>query len=148
MINDEFDDADLRYLQCDDFTPGRLQKWTRPANPFTARMAANLRPGFAVQLDLQTLVEVLGGAACNKQNRVINVSLQLQDEYTQMEVCSIEQGMPSICADDAGSLLPALNWYREHDVRRLQVSVMAPSFFWLPQLLARAEADEPTVSDH
>ena len=132
MNNDEFDDADLRYLQCENFTPGRLQAWIRPRNPFAARMAANLRPGFVVNLDLQTLMEVLGGAACNKQNRVINVSLQLQEEYTQMKVCSIEQAMPSICADDAGSLLPALNWYREHGVPRLQVSVMAPSFFWLP----------------
>lgn len=132
MIHDDFDDADLRYLQCENFTPGRLQAWIRPRNPFAARMAANLRPGFVVNLDLQTLMEVLGGAACNKQNRVINVSLQLQEEYTQMEVCSIEQAMPSICADDAGSLLPALHWYQEHGVHSLQVAVMAPSFFWLP----------------
>ncbi len=148
MINDEFDDADLRYLQCENFTPGRLQAWIRPQNLFAARMAANLRPGFVATLDLQTLVDVLGGAAHARPDMAIDVSLQLQGEHAQMKVCSIAQGMPSICADDAGSLLPALNWYREHGVPRLQVSVMAPSFFWLPQLLARAEADEPTVSDH
>ncbi len=132
MIHDDFDDADLRYLQSENFTPGRLQAWIRPRNPFIARMAANLRPGFTVRLDLQTLVEVLGGAACTKQNRVINISLHLQGELAQMEVYSIEQGMPSICSDDAGSLLPALHWYQEHGVHSLQVSVMAPSFFWLP----------------
>lgn len=149
MISDEFDEVDLRYLQCGDFVPGTLQAWALPRNPFVARMAANLRPGFAVELDLEAIVDVLGGAAHAKPGRVINVSLQLQGSRAQMVVCSIERGMPSICADDAGSLLPALHWYRVQGEIYLQVSVTAPSFFWLPRhLLARSSLDESTGSNH
>lgn len=128
----ELDDVDLRYLQAEDFKAGGLQNWTRPANPFTARLAANLRPGLSVQLDLQTLVDVLGGAAYASTDRLIDVSLQWQGETVQMLVSSIEPGMPSFCADDAGSLLPALNWYRTNGEARLRVAVMRPCWFWFP----------------
>lgn len=149
MINDEFDDVDLRYLQCASFLPGRVQPWIRPRNLFTARMAANLRPGFVVQLDLETIVDVLGGAAHAKPGWIINVSLQLQGERARMVICSIERGMPSICADDGGSLLPALHWYRTQGEHLLHVAVTAPSFFWLPlHLLARSSLDEPIGSNN
>jgi hypothetical protein len=149
MIGDEFEDVDLRYLQCGDFNPGPLQRWSQPVNPFIARMSANLRPGFSLQLDLPTLVDVLGGAAHARPGRVINVSLQLKGQRAQMVVCSIEQGMPSICADDAGNLLPALHWYCERGESWLHISVIAPLWFWLPlHLLARSSLDEPTGSKH
>lgn len=149
MIRNEFEDVDLRYLQCGDFNPGPIQGWSRPVNPFTARMSANLRPGFSLQLDLLTLVDVLGGAAHARPGRIINVSLQLQGQRAQMVVCSIEQGMPSICADDAGNLLPALHWYRAKGENWMHISVAAPSLFWLPlHLLARSSLDEPTGSKH
>lgn len=149
MISEYFDEADLRYMQCRDFVPGPLQPWIRPRNPFAVRMAANLRPGFAVKLDLQTLVDVLGGAAHARPGMVINVSLQLHAEWGHMVICSIEQGMPSICADDAGNLLRALRWYHNHGETWLHVSLIAPSFFWLPRhLLARSPLDEPAGSNH
>lgn len=149
MIRDEFDEVDLRYLQRGDFVPGPLREWGWPRNPFAARMAVNLRPGFAVELDLEAIVDVLGGAAHAKPGKVINISLQLQGNRAQMVVCSIQRGMPSICADDAGSLLPALHWYRALGEVCLQVSVTAPSLFWLPlHLLARSSLDEPIGSNH
>lgn len=148
MMGGQLDDVDLRYLQAEDFKPGRLQKWIRPRNPFVGRLAANLKPGLAVQLDLQTLVDVLGGAVCARQDGVINVCLQWQGEKVRMEVSSMEPGMPSICADDAGSLLPALKWYRANGVTQLSVSVASPCWFWLPlHLLARAEADDSANSN-
>ncbi|NQD92245.1 hypothetical protein HP532_06210 [Pseudomonas sp. CrR25] len=149
MTSDEFDEVDLRYLQCGHFMSGPLQDWIRPRNPFKARMAANLRPGLAVWLDLKSVVEVLGGAAHAMPGKVINVSLQWQGDQVRMVVCSIEPGMPPICADDAGSLLPALHWYRAQGEAWLQLSVIAPAFFWFPlHLLARSSLDEPAGSNH
>lgn len=147
MIND-FDEVDLRYLQCGDFVPGTLQAWALPRNPFIARMATNLRPGFSVHMDLESIVGVLSGAAHAMPGMVINVSLQLQGERAKMVVCSIKHGMPSICADDAGNLLPALCWYRAQGEVFLRISVTTPSFFWLPRhLLARSWLDEPAGSN-
>lgn len=149
MINDEFYDVDLRYLQCGSFLPGPLQPWIRPRSPFNARMASNLRPGFAVQLDLESIVAVLGGAAHAKPGWIIKVSLQLQGERARMVICSIERGMPSISEDDGGSLKPALHWYRTQGEHLLHVAVTAPSLFWLPlHLLARSSLDEPAGSNH
>jgi len=40
--------------------------------------------------------------------------------------------MPPINADEAGNLLPALQWDQRQGVELLRVALMKPSFFWLP----------------
>lgn len=132
MISDDLDDVDLRYLQCERFIPGALTAWGRPRNLFAARMATNLKPGFVARLSPSSLVDVLGGAAHAMPGRVISVKLQLQGELIRMIVSSIVKGYPSICADDAGNLLPALHWYSLLGESKLSLSVIAPAWFWLP----------------
>ncbi|MBX9754082.1 MAG: hypothetical protein K2X80_04970 [Pseudomonadaceae bacterium] len=132
MINDEYDDVDLRYLQCKSFLLELQKPRVRPRNLFISRMAANLQAGFTGQFDLETIAAVLDAAASARPGRVINVSLVFMGGGAQMEVCSIEHDTVSICADMAANLLPALYWYRAQGHSQLHVAVSGPSLFWLP----------------
>lgn len=127
------DDVDLQYLQCPGFQPGNFASFHRPRNAFEQRLAENLRPGLVLVLDLETVVRVLGGAALSATGQTFTLDLGLQTGH--VEVVSRGRSMPSICADDAGNLLPALCWYRARGVQSLRVAVQSPNFFWLPLLV-------------
>lgn len=126
------DDVDLRYLQCEAFVAEFQKPRVRPRNRFLPRLAANLKPGFAGQLDLETIVVVLEAAAILRPGRVIYCRLDYQGDGARLEICSIASDMVSICADMAENLLPALHWYRAQGDSQLYLAVAAPSFFWFP----------------
>ena len=129
MLDD--DNVDLEYLQCPEFTPGNFAPYVRPRNPFEQRLSANLSPGLALVLDLETAARVMGGAALRAgPGQAIAFDLDLQNG--RLEVIARGSSMPSICADHAGSLVPALLWYQRSGVQSIYVAVQSPNYFWLP----------------
>ena len=91
MSND--DDVDLRYLQSESFLAEFLTPRFLPRNAFLLRMAANLRPGFSGQFDLETIAAVLGAAANARPGQVIHACLIFQGKGALMHICSIEPEM-------------------------------------------------------
>lgn len=130
MSND--DDVDLRYLQCESFLAEFLTPRVLPRNAFLLRMAANLRPGFSGQFDLETIAAVLGAAANARPGKVIHACLIFQGKGALMHICSIEPEMICICADMGENLIPALYWYRAQGESQLHLAVAEDSYFWLP----------------
>lgn len=129
MIDEE--NVDLQYLQCAEFVPGDFAPYVRPRNPFEQRLSANLRPGLTLELDIETAARVMAGAALIAgSDKAITFDLDLQTG--RLEVITVSSTMPSICADHAGSLIPALRWYQHTGVRSIYVAVQAPNYFWLP----------------
>lgn len=135
MLDD--DNVDLEYLQCAEFEPGNFAPYVRPRNPFEQRLSENLRPGLALVLDLETAARVIGGAALKAgPGQAIAFDLDLQTG--RLEVIARGSSMPSICADHAGSLIPALRWYQRTGVRSIYVAVQSPNYFWFPAVPASA----------
>ena len=125
--------VDLRYLQDPRFKPGAPSSWCRPVNVFEARMGANAHAGQVLELELEVAVRVLGAAALVAPGRrVVFVDLHLCRGRVRLCVISCSCAMPPINADEAGNLLPALQWYQRQGVELLRVALMKPSFFWLP----------------
>lgn len=133
MMYNDLDSDDLRYLQADDFVPGPRGPWVRSQNLFEQRLAKNLRAGRRLFLDLDALARVVATAALLRHRAEILVfDLELQ----QAERCAITAvtsyaGLPSICADVSGSLLPALRWYCAR-AASIRLAVAASGFFWFP----------------
>ncbi len=130
MSND--DDVDLRYLQCESFLAEFQKPRVLPRNAFLLRMAANLRPGFSGQFDLETIATVLCAAANARHGQVIHACLIFQGKGALMHICSIEPEMVCICADMGENLIPALYWYRAQGDSQLNLAVAEHSYFWLP----------------
>lgn len=129
----DLDDDDLRYLQSGDFVSAQPGPWVRSANPFEQRLAKNLRGGRRLLLDLETIARVVATAALERQaSEILIFDLELQQVgLCTITVVSFYAGLPSICADVAGSLLPALRWYcsREANIR---LAVSGCGLFWFP----------------
>lgn len=133
MMYNDFDEDDLRYLQNGDFISGQPEPWTRSRNLFEQRLARNLRPGQVFQLDLETVVRVIGTAALERRgSEILIFDLDLQGSNPAITVISSYTGMPSVCSDSAGNLLPALHWYRTRGELTLRVAVCAGNLFWFP----------------
>lgn len=133
MMYSDLDDDDLRYLQGGDFIPGPFGPWIRSSNPFEQRLAKNLRPRQLLLLDLDTMVRVIATAAIERRrSEILIFDLYLQGERPSIAFISSYMGMPSICADSAGNLLPALRWYRARGALTLRVAVCAADLFWFP----------------
>ena len=125
--------VDLRYLQDPRFKPGAPSSWCWPVNVFEARMGANAHAGQVLELELEVAVRVLGAAALVAPGRRgVFVDLRLCRGRVRLCVTSSSCAMPPINADEAGNLLPALQWYQRQGVELLRVALMKPSFFWLP----------------
>lgn len=135
MMYNDLDEDDLRYLQNGDFISGPPGPWTRSRNKFEQRLAKNLRPGRMFQLDLETVVRVIGSAALERRrSEILIFDLDLQGGRPAIAFISSYTGMPSICSDSAGNLLPALRWYRARGQLTLRVAVCAGNLFWFPLL--------------
>ena len=133
MMYTDLDDDDLRYLQSGDFVPGPPGPWVRSANRFEQRLAKNLRGGRCLLLDLGTIARVVATAALERQaSEILIFDLELQRVgLSAITVVSSYIGMPSICADTACSLLPALRWYGARD-SNIRLAVTASGLFWFP----------------
>ena len=133
MMYTDLDEDDLRYLQSGDFVSAQSGPWIRSANPFEQKLAKNLRVGLCLLLDLETIARVVATAALERQaSEILIFDLELQ----QVGLCTITVvssyiGMPSICADVAGNLLPALRWYCSRQVN-IRLAVTASGLFWFP----------------
>jgi len=134
MMYTDLDSDDLRYLQADDFVPGPRGPWVRSANLFEQRLAKNLRVGRRLLLDLDALTRVVATAALLRHRSEIQVfDLELQQASCAITFVTSYRGMPSICADMAGSLLPALRWYCCRQTSpSLRLAVTGSGFFWFP----------------
>ncbi|MEO4046760.1 hypothetical protein AAFN46_06680 [Pseudomonas sp. CAU 1711] len=127
------DQVDLRYLQDPGFKPGARSSWSWPVNVFEARMGANAHGGQVLELKLEVAIRVLGAVALVAPGRrTVFVDLHLCRGRVRLCVISCSCVMPPINADEAGNLLPALQWYQRQGIERLRVALMKPSFFWLP----------------
>lgn len=132
MMYTDLDSDDLRYLQSDDFVPGPPGPWIRSANRFEQRLAKNLRAGRRLSLDLETLARVVATAALLHHRSILVSDLELQRaERCTITVVSSYVGLPSICADVSGSLLPALRWYCAR-AESIRLAVTGSGFFWFP----------------
>lgn len=133
MMYTDLDDDDLRYLQSGDFVSAQPGPWVRSANPFEQRLAKNLRVGRCLLLDLQTIARVVATAALERQaSEILIFDLELQQVgLSSITVVSSYIGMASICADTAGSLLPALRWYCSREAI-IRLAVSGCGLFWFP----------------
>lgn len=133
MMYSDLDGDDLRYLQSDDFSPGPRGPWIRSENLFEQRLAKNLRAGRRLFLDLDTLARVVATAALLRhRSEILVFDLELQQaERCAITVVTFYAGLPSICADVSGSLLPALRWYCAR-AESIRLAVAASGFFWFP----------------
>lgn len=133
MMYTDLDDDDLRYLQSGDFVSAQPGPWVRSANPFEQRLAKNLRVGRCLLLDLETISRIVATAAMERQaSEILIFDLELQQgRLCSITVVSFYAGLPSICADVAGNLLPALRWYGSRQVN-IRLAVAASGLFWFP----------------
>lgn len=133
MMYTDLDDDDLRYLQSGDFVPGPPGPWVWSTNRFEQRLASNLHIGQRLSLNLETLARVVSTAALQRQaSEILIFDLELQRVgLSAITVVSSYIGMPSICADTACSLLPALRWYGARD-SKIRLAVTASGLFWFP----------------
>ena len=133
MMYTDLDDDDLRYLQSGAFISAQPGPWVRSANPFEQRLAKNLRVGRCLLLDLETIARVVATAALERQaSEILIFDLELQQgRLCSITVVSFYAGLPSICADVAGNLLPALRWYCSRQVS-IRLAVTANGLFWFP----------------
>lgn len=129
----DLDQVDLRYLQDPGFKSGARSTWSWPVNIFEARMGANAHAGQVLELELEAAIRVLGAVALVAPGRrAVFVDLHLCRGRVRLYGISCSWAMLPINADEAGNLLPALQWYQRQGVERLRVALMKPSFFWLP----------------
>lgn len=133
MMYTDLDDDDLRYLQSGDFVSAQPGPWVRSANRFEQMLAANWRVGRCLFLDVETMARVVATSALQRQaSEILIFDLDLQrGGLSSITVVSSYIGMPSICADTAGSLLPALRWYCSRQVN-IRLAVTASGLFWFP----------------
>lgn len=124
-------ETDLRYLQDGDMQFAGFELWQQASNPFERKMAANLRPGMPLNLDLPTLRRFLGAAVVG-HGLVVTVDLFLQPGRVHTQVVSADSAaVPPISADNCCNFLYALEWFLRHGESRLRLSVCADSFFWI-----------------
>lgn len=131
----EVDDCDLRYLQSSELMPlpsVPAESWAKPANVFERRMAAHLRPGRRLHLELDALVRVLACASFSSA-KVVMVDVHFSQEGLPLiEVLGHYLDAPPICADEVCYMASALRWYRLNGAVQVSVCVRAPGLFWLP----------------
>ncbi|MCY1309429.1 hypothetical protein D9M70_595240 [compost metagenome] len=123
-------DGDLRYLQEDDAPHAELRSWEMTENPFERKLAANLRPGLALDLDLPALNRLLGSAAL-LLDRTVTVDLVLIPGGVRLRVVEVSDALLPMWADCSGNLTYALDWFRKHGEHELRLSVCADAFFWI-----------------
>lgn len=123
-------DGDLRYLQEDDAPQTELRSWELTPNPFERKLAANLRPGLALELDLPALNRLLGSAAL-LLDRTVTVDLVLVSGGVRLRVVEVSDALLPMWADCSGNLTYALDWFRKNGEHELRLSVCADSFFWI-----------------
>lgn len=134
MMYTDLDDDDLRYLQSGDFVSAQAGPWARSANRFEQMLASNWRVGRCLFLDVETMARVVATSALQRQaSEILIFDLELQrGGLSSITVVSFYAGLPSICADVAGNLLPALQWYCSRQVN-IRLAVSGCGLFWFPR---------------